>query len=856
MSSLAPPIVSRVLFRKPLLVRYASDHKRSWYQRVLRKGGILKGGAGPSWKETKIESTQEWDLTARKLKEVLIAFSSRQLPDAAPIKDLLFELVHQSPGPIPITYLPIVEAAYGSLSRASISLTDLETNQLYKAIASNDAHNIVRYSIVTKLYAKLGQSSDKIITEVENWLENGLLYCKFLRAQLKMNEYDQLFRSLLSTNGTISNNELILEFVEEIGESESKKGLGYLENVLKASSNPTPAVYVRAIDVYVKLVTGSENADNRLSSFVENVLFPSHKPDQPISADIAVSLIDSAISLNASNAGQKILANIIMPHLEDLLQTVPNMDTKLQFYELMLMACTRLAIDKKIGDKISGRIYDEYSRSEFEKETWEILVSWSLVKDLSLSEMKSCLSEMRDNGYNPDCKTLNGILHTAYALDTPDTIVDKALSYFSADLNIEGDLETFALRMEHVLSKDRSSDAAELFQQSLQKGCQWDEDDGKYLSTLDNLLVKIDKTDTFFAFRLYKRVKMFTKTVGYDARCSLLNMFLKGGYIADAGMFLEEEFADGDPEKSTSDSISADGVPELYRMMYDYIMASEDYQQAWLLFGYMNRFIKLPYGSYYPIMQKFCQLQRPDASLAIFKFMRARHLKEGMSPPNADIYVLLFDEFGRTFYEEGVLTLHTYFKMDLCIEAETRILNSIMGAYCNLLDDPRTMEQWRQLILGNQVDNDSVTIMIKHFTRASLADVEELWTTLPDLGLQPSRDNLRQYVIANCYNGYYLRALNIVKNMEQDYGLLPDGDTIEALYNWTMVSHRKEQVKAWALENHAEEWHALESRGTLKTYVLPENNENASEESLRAEAISKIESPEVAKNRYLPGEEE
>jgi hypothetical protein len=175
------------------------------------------------------------------------------------------------------------------------------------------------------------------------------------------------------------------------------------------------------------------------------------------------------------------------------------------------------------------------------------------------------------------------------------------------------------------------------------------------------------------------------------------------------------------------------------------------------------------------------------------------------------------------------------------MDLDSVVLSSMLSAYCQLEDGFSTEIVWRDIVSTGVVSSPDITTMIKHYTRESLVEVESFWGSFVQrFNLQPTEANIRQYIIANCYHGYYLRALEIARTMAKHYGIEPSKETIEALYNWSLVQNRKDQVRAWAIESHPEEWAALEAGGTLNSYVLPESTTD-NPDHLRMEAIDSIE---------------
>lgn len=204
----------------------------------------------------------------------------------------------------------------------------------------------------------------------------------------------------------------------------------------------------------------------------------------------------------------------------------------------------------------------------------------------------------------------------------------------------------------------------------------------------------------------------------------------------------------------------------------------------------------------------------------------------------------LFLEYGKWHYEEGLVELETYFRMDIHNDMDIGIMNGMLAAYSELQDSPKVSDLWLEtdsFPAGKGFNNLTATILLKHLAPFSLEAVDDLWQALPSkYGVKPDSKNLEQYVVANCYHGYYSRALEIAKSAPEVYGLPVNSDLIKTLYNWTLIESRKEAVKSWAIEQFPNEWAQLESNHELKNILIGANPDNDSEQGLRGKAIEEL----------------
>jgi hypothetical protein len=783
----------------------------------------------PTWEPSDSHTSEACHQVARKLKEGLAGSN--------PLKELVLELVNVAPDhKIPDRYLDVVERALtrvannvkktvrGTSNNRTVAMTSSPLIGLLTVMTVEDIQQIYRAvvdsksTLATKLYGLLYSSK----VSPEDAFDNGLLYVKYLRSHNMIVESRKLMTAL--TGRTTDADKTVVRFLEVI--KQFNPDAASVVSLFDSPTTLSTAVYHEAI-----LVLAEIGDAEPFSKFINSLI----NLQLPVTEETIIIVLDSCLRLNADECGKRVLRTLVKPRIENL--QIVDQEARLQYYELLVMACTKFGEDLATGKQIVSKIIGEFEERELVKETWDVLAQWTVYSSSDPAALEALVDKMQSHRIDPDETTLNEVLAVALgAAKRTDGYIDTVTNYF-AQQEIDRDVKTFSLLIDRKLKSFDVESAQRLFEESIRLGCDWKET----CDCLNKLLVALCTTppvDTRNVFDVYQQIHMFTKQLDYSAQIELLKMFLSRNNPYDVARFTTEQFGE-------RPQLSCQSHSELYHAIYDHLMTTASYRLAWDLYGILNRLIDLPYESYYPVMQRFCQLQRPDAALLIFRYLRARSKKEGIPSPTKEMYVLLFSEFGDAMYEEGVSDLQAYLRTDLSTDTDITIMNAILGAYCQLQDPTRTNNTWLEINgfpAGMGVNNDTITIMLKHLTRFSLPEVEQLWVSFPDTyGLQPNAENLRQYVIANCYHGYYMRALELTKRMKETYGIEPTDDIIEALYNWSMLDTRKKQVEKWALEQHPEKWKRLQARNVLKSYVLPPNPDNDSEASLRGQTIELIE---------------
>ncbi|PRT56471.1 Complex I intermediate-associated protein 84, mitochondrial [Wickerhamiella sorbophila] len=731
--------------------------------------------------------------------------------DEGTIKSNLLDLVEKSPTDMPAHLMRLIEQSF---EKAGKSMTGAQQQQLFRSIVGTDQGG----NVTTRIYMEIYQHSslspcDKLV--------NGRLFFRALRKKGLVDESRKLAAALLQNNASVDEAliKLLLEDIRDI-EPDSMSVCTVLVSPKQLFDG---ALQEGLIVLAESDWPGRESAAEQI---VNHALF--ENPHYKVSQESLVIILDTLMSFGLQHIGRRALQYALQRSPENL-----------ENLELLLLSCIYFEDSKQIGDALVSKIM-QFSEQNLVKDTWDALAQWTVYCSGDLQLLKDLIEKYQASSYSPDSDTMHSVVLVASEhAKRSELDVSSIVGYFNNDMGIESDAATIAVLIKRALRSFEVEKARNLFANN--QHADWNMDSSKYLPVLFELVIALCKSpfiDREVVFDVYQRVRVFSQQISYPAQVELLKMFFERNNQYDIGMFLAEQFGE-------TPSLSAHEYKEIYHAFVDKILACTDYKEAWGLYGILNCTIALPYESYYPIQVKFCQLGRPDAAHLMFRHLRNRAKKEGIRPPGREMYLMLFAEYGRWLYEEGVKELETYFRMDLNNDLDIELMNTMLLAYANLQESPKVSDLWFETLsfpLGKGANNYSVTIMLKYLTQVSLEAVDDLWVEFPErFGITPDESNLRQYIVANCYHGYYTRAFEVLKAAPETYGISISESLIESLYNWTLIDTRKALIERWALETHKDKWLALKSQNKLKTLLLPENSNNDSAESLRAQAIQELE---------------
>lgn len=433
-----------------------------------------------------------------------------------------------------------------------------------------------------------------------------------------------------------------------------------------------------------------------------------------------------------------------------------------------------------------------------------------------------------------DSKLYEKLIRAAMArkdVSTTGTYVDNISDYMrSRGARIS--LGTYKCLIDRALKDDDVETAVHLFEDSLEDLVNWtDHLEPAVLKTLNSLIVAVANTASKVdeAFRVFLKVKqhMSTTPININAICSLADRMLDSECVGDLIEMMKRELpkiGKNSLKRLPLDKPWGTKYREFFDKLQNYVTTYTNeatFETNWVLYGELHKYFNAPFESYLPTMKFFCEKDRLNAALIIFrqvKRLNELHGDHNFPPPLRDMYMYLFQVFGDKLYEEGVDELHGYLKMDVALpKLDVALENTILNAFSNLQEVAKARDLFLAILSRNngKISPETAEIMIKTFTYSDLVYVEKFWNNLSLYGVTPNYSIFRQYLIAHVYNGYVEEACKLVKEMD-DYGLELSSDTLLALHNYCLEDYHQKEVAEWAEKTHKELWAQAVNSGLLR----------------------------------------
>lgn len=420
-----------------------------------------------------------------------------------------------------------------------------------------------------------------------------------------------------------------------------------------------------------------------------------------------------------------------------------------------------------------------------------------------------------------DVETYNEIIEACCFSNKNIDFIESFTQVYSETFELERTARSFGILINHHLNDNNLKESLDLFNRSIKEYVHWGDDSGGiYMPILFRLLntyCKESDDDLQLKVDCFKQIKSYGFKLDRTSMTTMVECFLKGDFVGDAMEMFRREVPD---VEKPEDRFYVDKYPKVFELYYNYVLTSKkEIEMNWSLYGFMQKMFHIPYETYFPVMKFFSDNGRPNAALKIFATMRKLSKQENLPPPTEEMYIYLFRNFGQQLYEEGVFKLHLALKMDLSVDLNINLLNSIMEGYC-CLEDPFKVRDMFDLATSLPKDrglnSDSCKFMLRSLRFASLNHVNEFYNNLSQFDILPSPEIFSEYLIANCYYEQYTTALNLLIDAQQAGDIEINGEVLKSIYNWTLLPAARDEIDKYATDNFPQLWQELKDQNQLQ----------------------------------------
>jgi hypothetical protein len=213
-------------------------------------------------------------------------------------------------------------------------------------------------------------------------------------------------------------------------------------------------------------------------------------------------------------------------------------------------------------------------------------------------------------------------------------------------------------------------------------------------------------------------------------------------------------------------------------------------------------------------MNEFFARNRSDMACHVFF-----HMRNHVSPTHTatrDVYVAAFTGFARCADAESLELAHNQLKLDLNVEMDTKLRNSLMLAYASTGENRKALQFWREICESKEGPTyNSLAIAFRstegmHF---GSEHARGIWKRLRDQDVEIDKKIWTAYMCAIARNHNHDEALSLVEGVEEEYGFTPDLHILGSWFNCTANIERQTRVEAWIKQRYPDVWAEMEALG-------------------------------------------
>ncbi|RAR10016.1 complex i intermediate-associated protein mitochondrial precursor [Stemphylium lycopersici] len=236
---------------------------------------------------------------------------------------------------------------------------------------------------------------------------------------------------------------------------------------------------------------------------------------------------------------------------------------------------------------------------------------------------------------------------------------------------------------------------------------------------------------------------------------------------------------------------------------------------AWDAYQIMrNVFIETPREDRITVMNNFFARNRADMACHVFFHMR-NHIDPAHTATK-EVYAAAFTGFARCADAESLELAHNQLRLDLNVEMDTQLRNSLMLAYAATGENRKALRFWRDICESKEGPSyNSILIAFRacegmHF---GSEHAKSIWKRLKEQDIDIDKAIWTAYMSAIARNHNHDEALALIETVEEEYGFTLDLHILGSWFNCTANSEKQTHVEAWIKQRYPLIWGQMEALG-------------------------------------------
>lgn len=466
----------------------------------------------------------------------------------------------------------------------------------------------------------------------------------------------------------------------------------------------------------------------------------------------------------------------------------------------MSIKANQMNLAEGLADLLTTRLRDE--------NVLTALLLYYAARDPSFGELRRVFTDLvHSSRTEVSMSTFNNVIE--YALKQNNPSLATAVKDLAESEGYAPDGKTYALELQHALDQEDLKKAQACYEAMLYQDLPKDNSDipilNRFVTSLAfqrapnyELLMRI--TDGI----LERRAEIEPSTVA-----GLVHVFLMRNE-------LDETF---DLLRHRLDFYPLPDRANIANVFIDFIKSpSVNAQRAFNAYElFSHAFPETPTSQRIPLMQSFFDRKRSDLACKVFSHMREAD-PGAPARPDQNTYRKCFEGIAKCQDIDGLQIVYNMLKLDLQVEINTQIRNSIMLCYiaCQMPWQAILDHFYKIMDSREGPSYSSFEIALRacetwppfgSFEARKIIAVMQSWNLEIT---KPLYDNYIGVMAGQCE---FENAVELIDNMQNDIGEAPDAFTIGTFYNVIPWQYRKDEVEKWAKQAYPELWAELETFG-------------------------------------------
>jgi hypothetical protein len=393
----------------------------------------------------------------------------------------------------------------------------------------------------------------------------------------------------------------------------------------------------------------------------------------------------------------------------------------------------------------------------------EVILRFQATQCRDEEELRRLVDEMKSRG-EPDFKTIRSLISVALAQNNQEA-VDK-INALLAERGLQMDRSTLELKLQDFLNRKDFAGAYSVFE------------DLKYTQDVpDNYTGDVPQALLRAMAETYPKCDLSKLGVIYEDLMEMKILLRCGTLLPLVDVYLQEEAFEN--VKDILNKHVGHFSPRERQSVIDLLEAhgqreTTSVDGAWSTYLQLVRsFPETDLSGRHKFMNLFFEQNRPFTAVRILEHMNMTDDRK----PTKYQYTAAFVGIGNSRNLQCLQKVERMINMDAFVEVDTILRNALMFAYakCGLLK--RAWDIYVEITLTDEGPDHATISQIfdvcGRMTDGGLAKAKMLWAKYRRMGVPLTENNVTSYVETLSRHGAWDSAWDVVKNMEQDFGIPP-----------------------------------------------------------------------------------